>query len=208
MIADNLNEKYGQFEDTGTLIDNAVKTLNDKMEEMEHMLMDIKMSTAAAAACARAEVSRRGSWERVGLVGGVKREQPYRAAATLVCVRMYILTNRRRYPIRRLARRRRGNPSPTRSARAARPPSPRRPRPACRSGRRRRRNCCAGVGAGASTAADAFSARRRRATGARPPPASSPAGRRRRTARAAAASRPPRRRPPQRRAVLALADAG
>ena len=50
MIADNLNEKYGQFEDTGTLIDNAVKTLNDKMEEMEHMLMDIKMSTAAAAA--------------------------------------------------------------------------------------------------------------------------------------------------------------
>ena len=36
--------------DTGTLIDNAVKTLNDKMEEMEHMLMDIKMSTAAAAA--------------------------------------------------------------------------------------------------------------------------------------------------------------
>ena len=50
MIADNLNEKFGQHEDTGTLIDNAVKTLNDKMEEMEHMLMDIKMSTAAAAA--------------------------------------------------------------------------------------------------------------------------------------------------------------
>ena len=46
----SMNEKYGQFEDTGTLIDNAVKTLNDKMEEMEHMLMDIKMSTAAAAA--------------------------------------------------------------------------------------------------------------------------------------------------------------
>ena len=44
------DRRDGQFEDTGTLIDNAVKTLNDKMEEMEHMLMDIKMSAAAAAA--------------------------------------------------------------------------------------------------------------------------------------------------------------
>ena len=49
MIADNLNEKYGQFEDRAVDRQRG-EELNDKMEEMEHMLMDIKMSAAAAAA--------------------------------------------------------------------------------------------------------------------------------------------------------------
>ena len=39
MIADNLNEKYGQFEDTGTLIDNAVKTLDEKIDELQTDLL-------------------------------------------------------------------------------------------------------------------------------------------------------------------------
>ena len=39
MIADNLNEKFGQHEDTGTLIDNAVKTLDEKIDELQTDLL-------------------------------------------------------------------------------------------------------------------------------------------------------------------------
>ena len=39
MIADNLNEKFGQHEDTGTLIDNAVKTIDEKIDELQTDLL-------------------------------------------------------------------------------------------------------------------------------------------------------------------------
>ena len=36
---DNLNEKFGQHEGTGTLIDNAVKTLDEKIDELQTDLL-------------------------------------------------------------------------------------------------------------------------------------------------------------------------
>ena len=60
MIADNLQTKFGQHEDTGTLIDNAVKTLDEKIDELQtDLLRALEKQTKQIEAMQRAAGARK-----------------------------------------------------------------------------------------------------------------------------------------------------
>jgi hypothetical protein len=58
MIADRLQLMYGEHEDTGTLIDNAVKNINGRMEDLEELLNKAVAASQEAAAAAAASKSK------------------------------------------------------------------------------------------------------------------------------------------------------
>lgn len=58
MIADRLQLMYGEHEDTGTLIDNAVKNINGRMEDLEELLNKAVAASQEAVAAAASSKSK------------------------------------------------------------------------------------------------------------------------------------------------------